>query len=217
MTGEGKKEWEYIELSGVEKISLGNVDASDAVQQFNIPIVSLLAQPKHTCFCNVLPANRGASGGSEIGIWAYDNDTIVLGFSRAELTDYGFVAGNTETYVTAFKAYLAAQYAAGTPVTIAYKLATPQPIQATGNQPIPALPCPALPGTNTVYTDADAVRVEGRTDPLATVQALTARIAALEAAAERQAQVNAALTTLGVDTTPDQITALRMLGVETEE
>lgn len=51
----------------------------------------------------------------------------------------------------------------------------------------------------------------------ALVQALTARIAALEAAAEQQAQVNAALTTMGVDTTPDQITALRMLGVETEE
>ena len=68
-----------------------------------------------------------------------------------------------------------------------------------------------------MYTDADAVRVEGRTDPLATVQALTARIAALEAAAEQQAQVSAALNTLGVDTTPDQITALRMLGVETEE
>lgn len=95
---------------------------------------------------------------------------------------------------------------------IAYKLATPTPFQATGGQSLPA-----LPGTNTVYTDADAVRVEGRTDPLATVQALTARIAALEAAAEQQTQVNAALNTLGVDTTPDQITALRMLGVETEE
>ena len=88
----------------------------------------------------------------------------------------------------------------------------PLSIAATGSQSLPA-----LPGTNTVYTDADAVRVEGRTDPLATVQALTARIAALEAAAEQQAQVNAALNTLGVDTTPDQITALRMLGVETEE
>lgn len=95
---------------------------------------------------------------------------------------------------------------------IAYKLATPTPFQATSGQSLPA-----LPGTNTVYTDADAVRVEGRSDPLATVQALTARITALEAAAEQQAQVNAALTTLGVDTTPDQITALRMLGVETEE
>lgn len=58
------------------------------------------------------------------------------------------------------------------------------------------------------------------TEPTGTdalMQALTARIAALEAAAEQQARVNAALTTLGVDTTPDQITALRMLGVETEE
>lgn len=95
---------------------------------------------------------------------------------------------------------------------IAYKLATPTPIQATGGQSLPA-----LSGTNTVYTDADAVRVEGRTDPLATVQALTDRIAALEAAAAQQAQTTAALNTLGVDTTPDQITALRTLGVETEE
>lgn len=51
----------------------------------------------------------------------------------------------------------------------------------------------------------------------ALVRALTDRIAALEAAAEQQAQVSAALNTLGVDTTPDQTTALRMLGVETEE
>ena len=94
----------------------------------------------------------------------------------------------------------------------AFKRLAPTPFQATGNQPLPA-----LPGTNTVYTDADAVRVEGRTDPLATVQALTARIAALEAAAEQQAQATDALNTLGVDTTPDQITALRVLGVETEE
>lgn len=111
-----------------------------------------------------------------------------------------------------WESYLSAQAAAGTPVTIAYKLATSKAFQATGNQSLPA-----LPGTNTVYTDADAVRVEGRADPLATVQALTARIAALEAAAEQQAQANAALNTLGVDTTPDQITALRVLGVETEE
>lgn len=58
------------------------------------------------------------------------------------------------------------------------------------------------------------------TEPTGTdalVQALSARITALEAAAEQQAQVNAALNTLGVDTTPDQITALHMLGVETEE
>ena len=136
--------------------------------------------------------------------WVYNTGTSVYAAARIRASRFENVGD--------WNAYLAAQYAAGTPVTIAYKLATPTPFQATGGQPLPA-----LPGTNTVYTDADAVRVEGRTDPLATVQALTARIAALEEAAEQQAQVNAALTTLGVDTTPDQITALRMLGVETEE
>ena len=73
-------------------------------------------------------------------------------------------------------------YSAGaTPTTgaqVAYKLATPQPIQATGGQSLPA-----LPGTNTVYTDADSVTVTGRADPVQTINALNDRIAALEDAA----------------------------------
>lgn len=58
-------------------------------------------------------------------------------------------------------AYLAAQYAAGTPVQIAYKLAKPVPFTATGAQPIPA-----LAGVNTVLTDADSATVTGRADPI---------------------------------------------------
>lgn len=65
------------------------------------------------------------------------------------------------------------------------------------------------------YVDYTPETEPAGTDAL--MQALTARIAALEAAAEQQAQVNAALNALGVDTTPDQITVLHMLGVETEE
>lgn len=61
---------------------------------------------------------------------------------------------------------------------IAYKLATPAPIQATGNTPIPA-----LPGVNTVYSDADSVTVTGRADPIHTIQALSDRVSALENAA----------------------------------
>ncbi len=60
-----------------------------------------------------------------------------------------------------WKAYLAAQYAAGTPVQIAVKLDTPTPFTATGAQLIPA-----LAGVNTVLTDADAVEVTGRADPI---------------------------------------------------
>lgn len=63
--------------------------------------------------------------------------------------------------VNAFNAYLAAQYAAGTPVQIAYKLAEPVPFTATGAQPIPA-----LAGANIVLTDADSATVTGRADPI---------------------------------------------------
>lgn len=77
-----------------------------------------------------------------------------------------------------WKSYLAAQYAAGTPVTIAYKLATPTAFQATGAQSIPA-----LPGTNTIYTDAGDITVTGVSDPIATITALQSRVSALESAA----------------------------------
>lgn len=58
-------------------------------------------------------------------------------------------------------AYLVAQYAAGTPVQVCYKLAEPVPFTATGAQPIPA-----LAGVNTVLTDADTATVTGRADPI---------------------------------------------------
>nr|DAW67718.1 MAG TPA: nucleoid-associated protein [Caudoviricetes sp.] len=71
-----------------------------------------------------------------------------------------------------WKAYLAAQYAAGTPVQVAYKLATPTPITATGAQHIPA-----LAGCNTVLTDVDTVTVTGRADPAHAIAALQAQLA----------------------------------------
>ena len=65
-----------------------------------------------------------------------------------------------------------------TPTTgaqVAYKLATPEPFQATGNQPIPA-----LAGQNTVYTDGNSLAVSGRSDPLQTIQTMQAQITALQ-------------------------------------
>lgn len=56
-------------------------------------------------------------------------------------------------------AYLAAQYAAGTPVQIAYKLNAPISFLSTGNAPVKA-----LSGVNTVLTDADTAEVTGRED-----------------------------------------------------
>lgn len=72
------------------------------------------------------------------------------------------------------KSYLAAQYAAGTPVQIAYKLAEPVPFTATGAQPISA-----LSGVNTVLTDADIVTVTGRADPIKRITDLEDAVASM--------------------------------------
>lgn len=83
-------------------------------------------------------------------------------------------------------AYCAAQYAAGTPVQIAYKLAEPVPFQATGNGPIMPLEGEA----NTVMTDADSVTVTGRADPIRIIQQLqAAQSVATEQLAETQQEV----------------------------
>ena len=68
------------------------------------------------------------------------------------------------------KTWLDAQASAGTPVQVAYKLATPEPFQATGNQPLPA-----VAGLNTVYTDGDSLSVSGRQDLLYTLQNMQAQ------------------------------------------
>lgn len=61
--------------------------------------------------------------------------------------------------IASLKAFCGAQYAAGTPVQIAYKVANPVPFTATGGVTIKA-----LKGTNTLLTDADTVSVTGRED-----------------------------------------------------
>ena len=62
-------------------------------------------------------------------------------------------------------------YASGTTPTtgaqVAYKLATPESFQATGNQALPA-----VAGLNTVYTDGDSLDVSGRQDLLYTLQTM---------------------------------------------
>lgn len=72
------------------------------------------------------------------------------------------------------KSYLAAQYAAGTPVQVCYKLAEPVPFTAIGAQPIPA-----LSGVNTVITDADSVTVTGRADPIKRITGLEDAVASM--------------------------------------
>lgn len=76
-----------------------------------------------------------------------------------------------------------AVYAEGaTPPTgaqVAYKLATPIPFSATGSGAIKA-----LPGVNTILTDADTLTVTGRADPIHIIQQLQAASAASAQALE---------------------------------
>lgn len=86
--------------------------------------------------------------GTTIGcLYANKNGSVVL---------YGI---NDKITIADWKSYLAAQYAAGTPVQVCYKLAEPVPFTATGGGEIKA-----LRGTNTLLTDVDTLTVTGRED-----------------------------------------------------
>lgn len=122
---------------------------------------------------------------------SWGGGAIGFGFANENSTRYFFVSvynellDNTESNekaVESWKAYLAAQYAAGTPVQIAYKLAEPIPFQVDGDQ------IPALKGINNILTDADTVTVTGREDPVHCVEKKFAELSAAIVASASEAE-----------------------------
>lgn len=71
--------------------------------------------------------------------------------------------------VDEWKAFLASKYAAGTPVTVVYKLASPAPFLASGGGTIPT-----VKGTNTLLTDADTIKATYRCNVRAAEQEINA-------------------------------------------
>lgn len=117
-----KYQTSFVELDGTEYMTIGNIDASQKVQQFNIS--NVLSSPKGTdAICSHISSASSVNGES---ISIYDNRLLVAVWLRDPLLEYGFVAGDSGTYIHAFKAYLAAQKTAGTPVQVAYQLAAPE-------------------------------------------------------------------------------------------
>lgn len=114
----------FVELDGTEGVNLGNIDASADVQQFNI--YGVLSSPNNSenAICSHFE-RANVSGGVNSGFQIY-NTLLVFGMPRDILLEYGFITGDSGTYIHAFKAYLAAQKAAGTPVQVVYQLATPE-------------------------------------------------------------------------------------------
>lgn len=169
VSGEGRKTWKMLTLDGTEKWGRELTKNPGKVGfTFQVPEIATPTSPelKGGIVCNQYPTVSA-------------NDTYLCknGISvEAQAHTYFRIYNDTYAGGTTdeWKAYLAAQNAAGTPVQVAYKLATPTPFTATGAQPIPA-----LAGANTVLTDADSATVTGRADPIKRTADLEAAVASI--------------------------------------
>ena len=139
VNGEGQETWKMLTLDGTTN-KFTQSDRFWRMQSNTAPCVV----NGYVTMCSHFPANT--FGGNQTGNYI---------FTRADIMSRYFPD------VNALNTYIAAQYAAGTPVQICYKLAEPVSFTATGAQPIPA-----LAGANTVLTDADRATVTGRADPI---------------------------------------------------
>lgn len=152
VTGEGEQKFGLATFDGSEAWTINGLAADKRDWYYVSPkIVDAIKDvPKlGNEICSHYPHHTVINNNTDKGC------ALVLGAFRVRWGD--IIPENTD----AWKAYLAAQYAAGTPVQIAYKLAEPVPFTATGAQAIPA-----LAGVNTVLTDADSATVTGRADPI---------------------------------------------------
>ena len=159
VTGEGQETWKLLTLDGTE-LWIMNISVEGNISFF-VP----------NAVTDTPIATRSTEICTHYKILNY-NDGTESAFLSSE--PYAYINTRSFNSVEELKSYLSAQYAAGTPVQIAYKLATPIPITATGAQPIPA-----LPGVNTLMTDADALTVTGRADPIKRITDLEDAVASM--------------------------------------
>lgn len=185
--GAGQKTRKMQTLTGNEDWMTWGVDKTKAGQTgFFCKVVSDATRGDDANIASHFEWKQGYavhSGGTVgIGIAPEANPYLMLCVKDSLLDD---ISSNAAA-VRSLKGWLAAQYAAGTPVQIAYKLATPIPFAATGGGTIKA-----LSGTNTILTDADALTVKGRADPIHIIQQLQAASAS---ATQALADVERAVT-----------------------
>lgn len=161
VSGDGQDTQKLVILNGTESWNSWGINAHNpAITGFYTYDINDYDAKNTKGICSHLETpNQDVWGGRNAGI----------GFATVGSSRYFMISMLTSSLpdisagheVASLKAYLAAQNDAGTPVQIAYKLATPTPFTATGAQPIPA-----LAGVNTVLTDADSATVTGRADPI---------------------------------------------------
>lgn len=174
VSGEGQETQKFVILNGTESWNSWGINAHNpAITGFYTYGINDYDAKNAKGICSHLETpNQDVWGGRNAGIgFATVGSSRYFMFSILTSSIPDISAGHE---VASLKAYLAAQNDAGTPVQIAYKLAEPVPITATGAQPIPA-----LAGANTVLTDADSVAVTGRADPIKRITDLEAAVASI--------------------------------------
>lgn len=175
VTGEGQETWVLLTLDGTESWRCWGVDfqTPGITGFYDLSVIDYDAKQAASAICSHFGHSSDAWGGQSAGIGfasVSSSRYLILSVKNNLLAD----TSSTAAAIDSLKAYLATQYAAGTPIQIAYKVATPTPITATGAQPISA-----LPGVNTLLTDGDALTVTGRADPTHEIQQLRAAVVAL--------------------------------------
>lgn len=194
VSGQGQNAWKLLTLDGDETWNTWGVNAyNPTVTGFFTYDISDYDIQSIAVVCSNLPLSPSAWGGRKVGVgFATDGNSryFIYSVPSVILDD---ISDNAHA-IASLKSYLAAQYAAGTPVQIAYKLAKPVPFRATGAQPVPA-----LAGCNTVLTDADSVAVTGRADPIRIIQQLQAAQSAAAAQLDETQQAMLDTTAMAVD------------------
>ena len=175
VSGKGQETWKLVTLDGTENWRSWGVDfTTPGITGFyDFSVIDYDVKQVASAICSHFGHPPAAWGGGSAGIgFASVSSTryLILSVKNDLLAD----TSSTAAAIDSLKAYLAAQYAAGTPVTVAYIKSTPTPITATGSKPIPA-----LADTNTVLTDGDSLTVTGRADPTHEIQQLRAAVVAL--------------------------------------
>ena len=142
LTGRLTAEWAFVNLDGNEYweyTDSGTVDARFGGFVVQDTVATGIDNRKSSHFESVTNASEGNINGNGFIVYS---------------TGYADIMYPSITSLDNWKAYLAAQYAAGTPVQIAYKLAEPFTIQL-----IPQV-IQALQGANTLYGDGDTITVQ---------------------------------------------------------
>ena len=156
VTGEGEKTWGIRTFTGDSSENWRtwgvNLGAQGLTGFFLTDPVPMKPNPKDWLICSMFVYNLYAFQGQGIGIRVSSLGTVTqywsVGVPNTLLSDIS----TDDAAVSSWKSYLAAQAAAGTPLQVVYKLATPEPFQATGNQALTS-----FAGYNTIYTNGDSM------------------------------------------------------------